>query len=53
MLKFLNTIDADAKEAMFYEALGLGIPELAASGFRLLTNLKDPSVRAATMQLKD
>ena len=47
MLQFLNTIDADAKEAMFYEALGLGIPEIVAGGFRLLTNLKDPSVRAA------
>ena len=47
MLKFLKTIDADTKEAIFYEALGLGLPTVLGSGFRLLTDLKDPAVQNA------
>jgi len=47
MLKFLNSVDADTKEAMFYEALGLGLPQLIGAGFRKLTDLKDPIVQQA------
>ena len=47
MLKFLNSIDADTKEAMFYEALGLGLPQIIGAGFRKLTDLKDPVVQEA------
>ena len=47
MLKFLKTVDADTKEAIFYEALGLGLPTVLGGGFRLLTDLKDPVVQNA------
>ena len=47
MLKFLNSVDADTKEAMFYEALGLGLPQVIGAGFRKLTDLKDPIVQEA------
>jgi len=47
MLKFLNSIDADTKEAMFYEALGLGLPQIIGAGYRKLTDLKDPVVQEA------
>ena len=47
MLKFLNSVDADTKEAMFYEALGLGLPQIIGAGYRKLTDLKDPMVQEA------
>ena len=49
MLEFLKdgTLDADAKQAMWYESLGMALPQVLGAGFRLLTDLKDPAVKAA------
>jgi len=47
MLQFLSSLDQDTKEAMWYESFGLLFPQLISAGYRALTNIKDPAVRAA------
>ncbi len=49
MLEFLKegTLDADAQQAMWYESLGLVFPQLIGAGFKALTNISDPAVKAA------
>ena len=49
MLEFLKdgTLDADAKQAMWYESIGMAFPQLIGAGFKALTDLKDPAVKAA------